>query len=248
MKGSDFKPGGALQQDDWISCYRQPQWKKPKWEGGRRNNLYRLGAALLILVILLALKETRNPLGAEAREKLKVVLTTEWDYQPVIERVVQFGLQVADVDWPFFSSPRPVLSKQQKSDAAGGLPLPVSGKVVRGFGMVIDPVDNMERFHSGIDIAAPVGSPVRAVQNGTVKRMGDSPVLGRYVLIEHGPGSFSLYGELARATVGEGQTVQAGQVIGEVGNAGDITGGGLHFEIRENNKLVDPLTRLQINH
>jgi murein DD-endopeptidase MepM/ murein hydrolase activator NlpD len=173
-------------------------------------------------------------------------LTTEWNYQPVMERVVQFGLQMADVEWPIFTSAQPVISPR-KAAATGDLPLPVSGKVIRGYGMVVDPIDNMERFHSGIDIAAPVGSPVRAVQDGKVARMGDSPVLGRYVLIEHAQGSFTLYGELARATVGEGQSVQAGQVIGEVGATGDISGGGLHFEIRENNKLIDPMSRLQVN-
>jgi len=248
LKGTDFKPGGAFKQEDWISNYRQPQWKKPKLGGGRRNNFYRIGVALLIFMAFLALRETGNPWGVAARENLKQVLTTEWNYQPVVEKVVQYGLQLANVDWPLFSSSQPVFSKSRKAATGGGLPLPVSGKVVRGYGMVLDPIDNMERFHPGIDIAAPVGSAVRAVGDGTVKKAGDSPVLGKYILIEHEPGSFALYGQLARATVTEGQTVQAGQIIGEVGSAGDITGGGLHFEIRENNKLVDPLTRLQINH
>lgn len=248
MRGIDFKPGGAFKQDDWISYYQQPHWKKPKREGGPRNNLYRIGVALLIFMAFLALRETSNPWGTEAREKLKYVLTTEWNYQPAVERVVQYGLQMVDMEWPFFSSPQPVISRPQKNSASGVLPVPVSGKVIRGYGMVIDPIDNMERFHPGIDIAAPVGSAVRAVQDGKVIRMGDSSVLGRYVLIEHAQGKFTLYGELSRVTVGEGQAVQAGQSIGEVGTTGDITGGCLHFEIRENNKLVDPLTRLQINH
>jgi murein DD-endopeptidase MepM/ murein hydrolase activator NlpD len=139
------------------------------------------------------------------------------------------------------------MSPTDKSVAAGSLPVPVSGKVVRGFGMVTDPIDNMERFHSGIDIAAPIGSAVRAVQSGVIKRLGDSSVFGTYILIEHGEGFFTLYGGLARATVGEGQQVPAGQVIGEVGTEGDIPGGGLHFELRENNKLIDPLTKLMIN-
>jgi len=248
LKGTDFKPGGALKQDDWTSYYQQPHWKKPKRDGGKRNNFYRIGAALLIFMVFLALKETRSPWGTEARESLKYVLTTEWNYQPVMERVVQFGLQMADMEWPIFNSPQPVISRPHTSGVASELPVPVSGKIIRSYGMVVDPIDSMERFHSGIDIAAPVGTAVRAVLDGKVKRMGDSPVMGKYVLLEHAQGSFTLYGELSRATVGEGQSVQAGQIIGEVGAVGDITGGGLHFEIRENNKLVDPLTRLQINH
>lgn len=247
MKGIDMKAGPSFKQDEWGSYYRQPQWKKPKRDGSERKSLYRFSVALLILIVFLALRGTNNPWGVWARENLKHILTTEWNYQPVIERVVQFGLQLADMEWPFFSSPQPVISRSQKYTTSGALPLPVSGKVIRGFGMVIDPIDNMERFHAGIDISAPVGSTVRVVQDGKVKRSGDSPVLGRYVLIEHGEGFFTLYGGLSRATVGEGQSVKAGQTIGEVGNIGDITGGGLHFELRENNKLVDPMSRLQIN-
>jgi len=238
-------PVNPFERDEWPLNRPKARWKMQQdGGGGRRGNLYRVVAALLIFVSLLTLKETANPWGVRARESLKLVLTTEWDYQPVIEQLVQYGLMLANVDWPVFSSPRPVVTPPPKIASSSDLALPVSGKVVRGFGMVVDPIDNMERFHSGIDIAAPVGSAVKAVKEGKVARVGDSPVLGRYVLLEHQAGSFSLYGELARAVVTEGQTVSSGQVIGEVGTTGDISGGGLHFEIRENNKLVDPMTRL----
>lgn len=248
LKGFD-KNSNNFQQDDWGSAYyKQPGWKKPKQYGSnKRGNFYRVAVVLLILAAFLAIKGTSSSWGVQARENLRYVLTTEWDYQPVFERVVQYGLQLTDADWPFFSSPQPVVSIVNNGPAAGSLPLPVSGKVVRNFGMVVDPIDNMERFHAGIDIAAQVGSEVRAVQDGQVKRVGDSPELGKYVLIDHGQGAYTLYGELARAVVSEGQDIKAGQTVGEVGNTGDVTGGSLHFELRENKKLVDPLSRLQIS-
>lgn len=247
MKGIDMKNGPSFKQDEWGPYYRQPHWKKPKRDGSGRKSLYRFSIAILILMVFLALRGTNSTWGTAARENLKNVLTTEWNYQPVLERVVQFGLQLADMDWPFFSSPQPVISgipDNNKSYTA--LPLPVSGKVIRGYGMAIDPVDNMERFHAGIDIAAPVGSPVKVVYDGKVARIGDSPALGKYVLVEHEGGFFTLYGGLAEAAVEEGQSLKAGQAVGEVGNNGDISGGGLHFEVRENSKLVDPMTRLQL--
>lgn len=246
MNGKGIKPGGAFKPEDLMSTYRPPHWKKPKRLIYKSKNLIRIFAAMLILMAFLALQDTVNPWGVEARETLKNVLTTEWNYQPVFERVVQYGLEIANTEWPLPSSPQPVISINGLTDTPESLQLPVSGKVMRVYGMVADPIDNMERFHSGVDIAAPVGSPVRAVQDGTVQRLGDSPVLGKYILLEHTEGSSSFYGELARLIVEEGQAVQAGQVIGEVGTAGDIPGGGLHFEMRENNKLVDPLTRLQL--
>ena len=236
--------GSPFERDEWPLNRPKSRWKVQQEGSAPRGNLYRLVAAILIFMALFVLKETVNPWGVKARESLKLVLTTEWEYQPVFEKLVQYGLMVADVDWPLFSAPQPAVSRPPRVVSSGELPLPVSGKVVRGFGMVVDPIDNMERFHSGIDIAAPVGSAVKAVKEGKVARAGDSPVLGRYVLLEHETGSFSLYGELARAVVTEGQVVSSGQVIGEVGTTGDISGGGLHFEMRENNKLVDPLSRL----
>lgn len=247
LKGFD-KNSNNFQQDDWGSAYyKQPRWKKPKRYGSNnRGTFYRVAVVLLILAALLALKGTSSPWGVQVRENLRYVLTTEWNYQPVFERLVQYGLQLTDADWPFFSSPRPVVSKVNNGPSAF-LPLPVSGQVVRNFGMVVDPIDEMERFHAGIDIAAGVGSAVRAVRDGQVKKVGDSPELGQYVLIDHGQGSFTLYGKLARAAVSEGQDIKAGQTVGEVGNTDDVTGGSLHFELRENKKLVDPLSRLQFN-
>jgi len=246
LKGIDFKTGGLLKKDDdWISSYQQPHWRKPGRGGGSRYNLYRAAVALLVFMVFWAVKETHSPWGIEVKETLRNVLTSEWNYQPALEKVVQYGLQVANTDWPFWGAVQPVATKPQQDEVSVMLPVPVSGKVVRGYGMNVDPIDGMERFHCGIDIAAPVGSAVRAVQDGKVKRTGDSAAVGKYVLLEHDQGSFSLYGELARVAVNEGQQVQAGQTVGEIGTEGDIPGGGLHFEMRENNKLIDPLTRLQ---
>ncbi|OPX87923.1 MAG: Murein DD-endopeptidase MepM [Pelotomaculum sp. PtaB.Bin104] len=244
MRGIDYKPGGSFKQDDWISRYQPPHWKKPRSQGGRRRNLPRLVIAFLIFMALVTLKETQNPWGVEARETLKSVLTSEWNYQPAVDKLVQFGSQIAHTDWPLTGPVRPVVNPQVNG-AAGALPVPVSGKVIQGHGMVIDPVDGMERFHNGIDIAAPVGSPVKAVLDGKVKKLGDSQTLGKYVLLEHGQGSFTLYGGLARYTVTDAQSIKAGSTIGEVGITGDIPGGVLYFELRENNKLVDPVARLQ---
>jgi murein DD-endopeptidase MepM/ murein hydrolase activator NlpD len=203
-----------------------------------------VAAALVIFLILLALKESSNPYGEAIKENLRYVLTTDWDYQPVVKKVVQFGLQMADDS--FFSNRQPVTASPAPDGMEAVFPVPVSGRVVKGFGMVIDPLDNMERFHCGVDIAAPVGAAVKAVREGKVKKLGNDPVLGRYILLEHVPGSFSFYGGLSAAMVGEGQAVQIGQTIGTVGATGDIPGGGLHFELREKNKLIDPLTRLRM--
>ncbi len=92
--------------------------------------------------------------------------------------------------------------------------------------------------HKGLDIAAPQGTPVRAVAAGTVKFAGwNNQGYGNLVVIDHG-GYQTLYGHLSAISVG--QSVGAGQVIGSMGNTGFSTGPHLHFEIRLGNQVVNP--------
>ncbi|WP_343729192.1 M23/M56 family metallopeptidase [Duganella sp.] len=105
----------------------------------------------------------------------------------------------------------------------------------------------MPTAHKGIDFAAAKGTPVRATASGIVIAAG--PITengGRYgntVIIEHGA-QRSLYAHLDSVNVTPGQRVQAGQLIGAVGQSGFATGPHLHLEVRENGKIIDPATRL----
>jgi len=96
--------------------------------------------------------------------------------------------------------------------------------------------------HPGIDIAVPVGAPVRAAGGGTVAAAGTDPDYGMYVLLRHPAGYETMYGHASRLLVGEGEQVQAGQVIALTGNSGRSTAPHLHFEIRREGRSIDPLT------
>jgi len=237
--------------EDWSAYYLpEPRRAPGERRAGRAERMgfwYRAVIALVIFFILLAVRHTEHPLGRQAREGLKYLLTTEWNYQPVLEQVVRLGLLTANVDHPYISSGQGWrVSETLSGGLAGGeLPVPVSGKVIKPFGWVKDPVDNMERFHSGIDISTRKGAPVKAVLDGTVYRVGIDNVLGRYVLLNHGDENYTFYAQLSDVKVFKGQEVKAGEVIARVGDDGDIPGYGLHFEVRENGKLVDPLTRIK---
>jgi murein DD-endopeptidase MepM/ murein hydrolase activator NlpD len=97
-----------------------------------------------------------------------------------------------------------------------------------------------QRFHPGIDIAAPAGTPVRAAAGGAVTFAGWDPQYGYLVGIDHGMGIETFYGHNSRLTVTAGQRVERGTLIGWVGSTGRSSGPHLHFEVRKDGIPVDP--------
>jgi murein DD-endopeptidase MepM/ murein hydrolase activator NlpD len=103
------------------------------------------------------------------------------------------------------------------------------------------PYGGFAHFHSGIDLTEPFGSPVYAADDGVVALVGSSTSgYGNYVVIAHSGGLDTLYGHLSAALVKAGQTVSQGQTIGLEGSTGNSTGAHLHFELRIDQKPVDP--------
>lgn len=116
-------------------------------------------------------------------------------------------------------------------------PLDVQGFVTRG--QVRPGVP--DESHVGIDIAVPIGTPIRASGGGTVMAAGYDSDYGLFVLLRHPSGYETMYGHTSRLLAAEGDEVQAGQVIGLSGNSGRSTAPHLHFEVRRDGKSVDPL-------
>ncbi len=99
---------------------------------------------------------------------------------------------------------------------------------------------------NGIGIGAPRGTPVKAVEAGTVARRQNLGTYGLTVIVEHGNGFYSLYAQLASATVSDGDAITRGQVIGAVGGEGSDQGPHLYFEIRGQNQIaLDPTSWLR---
>lgn len=101
------------------------------------------------------------------------------------------------------------------------------------------------RHHHGIDIAAPVGTPITAARDGVVTFAGWMGGYGRLIILDHGAGLATWYGHASTLVTRVGQRVQRGQLIARVGRTGHVTGPNLHFEVRRSNMPLDPLPFLR---
>jgi murein hydrolase activator len=143
------------------------------------------------------------------------------------------------------AEPAPPAGAPAFGEAAGRLPWPVDGPVLRPYGRSVHPEFKTVTVHNGIAIGAPLGAAVRTVAAGTVVFVDRLPGYGQCVIVDHGDGFYSLYAHAARVFVARGDQVASGQVVAEVG---EPEGGGkpqLYFEIRRGRTPVDPLPWLR---
>jgi murein DD-endopeptidase MepM/ murein hydrolase activator NlpD len=119
---------------------------------------------------------------------------------------------------------------------------PIIGPIRSSFGQREDPItgNGEGEFHTGIDISAPIGTPIRATADGVVKSAQMQNGYGREVILDHGNGLETCYAHMSGFTVIAGQQVTRGQVIGYVGVSGRTTGAHLHYEVRIRNTPVNP--------
>ncbi len=108
------------------------------------------------------------------------------------------------------------------------------------YGWRIHPLEGIRKFHHGVDLAAPEGTPIYATRSGVVTAAGYGSANGNYVTINHGDGFTTMYLHMTHYIVSEGDIVSAGQKIGECGNTGASKGNHLHFGIYYNGQSVNP--------
>ena len=143
------------------------------------------------------------------------------------------------------------LANQNQNNIAGGNysgggsgfsnPLKIGLNVTSAYGWRIHPTMGDKRFHTGVDFAAPQGTPIYAIASGTVTSAYYNTANGYMVSIAHGGGYGSLYAHMTHYVVAAGDSVSQGQVIGYVGSTGWSTGPHLHFEIHVNGSSVNPM-------
>lgn len=128
-----------------------------------------------------------------------------------------------------------------QQESSKGYVYPASGRLTSPFGFRIHPIFGDRRMHTGIDIAAPTGTTIKATRNGTVIAASYMSGYGNTIIVDHGGGISSLYPHLSSYDVRVGDRVSAGERIAGMGSTGNSTGPHLHFEIRVNGVPVNPM-------
>ncbi len=120
-------------------------------------------------------------------------------------------------------------------------PCPAYTRISSPYGMRMHPTLGVQKFHNGVDLAAPAGSNILAAYGGTVVGAGYNSSMGNYVMIDHGSELYTIYMHASALYVKSGQKVSKGDVIAAVGTTGRSTGNHLHFGVRLNGSYVDPM-------
>jgi murein DD-endopeptidase MepM/ murein hydrolase activator NlpD len=121
---------------------------------------------------------------------------------------------------------------------------PIRGRLTSPFGWRNDPISGVRRYHAALDLAAPIGVPVKAAMDGSVATVGFNGTYGKFIILSHSSGFKTMYAHLSVTSVTEGSSVNQGSKIGEVGNTGYSTGPHLHFAVFKNGSPVNPLDLL----
>lgn len=237
---------------------------KNRWQFTGRNNektwqsyyddepdytwLKKTVAALALFAVVYSAHVSNTRIGQEITGAVRQMLATQTDFMYYTARTIEY----ANIYWPNAAniSGIPVLKQVQATISRPADPLlymtkPAEGQIVNQFGwQQTNPSVKPETLREGIDIAAPAGTGVRAAATGKVKIITDSTHFGKMLIIDHGQGIETIYGYLADIVVKEGDAVSQGQIVARVAKTGSNQPV-LYFELRENGKALDPLSRFK---
>ncbi|HSB68959.1 MAG TPA: peptidoglycan DD-metalloendopeptidase family protein [Candidatus Methylomirabilis sp.] len=118
---------------------------------------------------------------------------------------------------------------------------PIKGLVTAGYGYRRSPFTGQREMHEGLDIAAPLGTPILATADGIVSFVGPLAGFGNVVFLNHGHGFTTFYAHVSTSPVKEGQQVRRGEVVARVGMSGRTTGPHVHYEVQVNGSTVNPM-------
>lgn len=186
----------------------------------------------------LALTHSARSQAVECRQILTEINRDRVKYEQALAELEQTSSEIGAMIRRMQARPQ---SPGSSSRIFGGrFIMPVVGRKTSGFGMRFHPILKQHRLHTGVDYAAPTGTPIKAAAKGEVIYSGTMRGYGNTVIIDHGSNVQTVYAHCSRLLTRAGATVNQGQVIAHVGSTGWSTGPHLHFEVRRNGVPVNP--------
>ncbi|HHY39551.1 MAG TPA: M23 family metallopeptidase [Clostridia bacterium] len=193
--------------------------------------------------LVLAAIQGPSPISAPAARLLGRVVSEEYDFVAVMKRIPG-----ADYIREKTLIPLPFLFKEEVKNTdplkPGAMIWPLEGSITSSFGWRKDKATGNDEFHQGLDIEAPLGTPILAVMDGHVSSVNESVTYGNMVVLDHGDGLETVYAHCSEVLVKPPQLVKQGDVIARVGITGSARTPHLHFEVRRDGTPVDPRTFL----
>jgi murein hydrolase activator len=239
------------QQEELLAQLSQRRSERGRLEAAMHRELADLTARLAERTDLLARIQSEASLQEElikglkaSAEALDTVITQLNQPEPPkpvqkVEPEPETVAAASEEAGPPQKGPRPFIKLK------GLLNLPVNGKIISSYGHYRSAEFNVMNFRSGVLIRADRGEPIHAVANGTTLFADWFKGYGNMLIIDHGDHYYTVYAHLEELFKARGDSVDADEVIATVGEAGTLTGPGLHFEVRHHGKPVDPLTWLR---
>lgn len=207
------------------------------------------------------LKETEASLRTEQEsvntligEKEKQIVAFQGDISNKEAAISDYEAEIAEQNATISALEKAVAADKAKLAEAnrlkydGGMfqmPCPGYKRISDDYGNRIHPTLNVQKFHNGVDFAAPSGSPILAAYDGRVVAASYNGSMGNYVMIDHGDGLYTIYMHASKLYVSNGQNVGKGEQIAAVGSTGRSTGPHLHFSVRLNGSYVSPWNYLK---
>lgn len=199
----------------------------------------------------LAAQEEQDNMNTLIAEKEKQIAAYESDISNKEQAVKEYDEEIAAQNSVIatleaqIKAEKAALAEANKRHYNGGVfawPAPSYTRISDEYGWRMHPTLGVQKFHNGVDLAAPGGSPILAAYDGEVIAAAYSSSMGNYIMIDHGDNLYTIYMHASALYVSAGTTVTKGQKIAAVGTTGRSTGNHLHFGVRLNGEYVNPMS------
>lgn len=204
----------------------------------------------------IAVEEEEASVSALIDEKEQQIKTVTSDISTKEAAIKEYEAMIAQENAEIAALEKAVAEERARLEAEnaqariynGGMfawPCPGYKRISDEYGNRMHPILGIQKFHNGLDMAAPGGTPILAAYDGDVVGAAYNNSMGNYIMIDHGSGLYTIYMHCSALYVSKGQTVTKGQNIAAVGSTGRSTGNHLHFSVRLNGNYVNPWNYLK---